>query len=203
MPTMKNILAKFYVIVAVALLLHGCATPGHVQPPRSLAPPDAAALVVWQWDGRMVLHHDGKAWRAGVLWQQDQNDYKISLQSWLGQQLAQLQTEQGAVVLSRPQQPPMMADSAAALLAEVFGGRYLPVDGLSHWLLGQPVPQLISASQHDRYGRIQWLEQQGWRIDYDRFHEIDGYWLPAKLRLERSGVKVRIVIDHWSIGQES
>lgn len=197
---MKKVLVKFSVMSVAMLLLYGCATRGPVE--TEALSPLAKDLAAWQWNGRMVLHHHSKSWRVGVFWQQDQEEYTISLQAWLGQQLARLQTERDSVVLSRPRQPPVQAASATALLAEVFGWR-LPVEGLRHWIVGQAAPLPVSGSRYDRLGRLQWLEQQGWHVDYDEYQHVTGRWLPTRLRLERPDLSVRIVVDHWMIVRES
>ena len=52
----------------------------------------------------------------------------------------------------------------------------------------------------DEAGQLRRLEQSGWTINYQRYQVVDGISLPAKLRLAREDIAVRIVIDQWQLG---
>ncbi|VAW86386.1 hypothetical protein MNBD_GAMMA17-1300 [hydrothermal vent metagenome] len=46
-------------------------------------------------------------------------------------------------------------------------------------------------------GRLQWLEQAGWRIEYQRYRSAGTLEVPKKMVITRSDLRVRFVIDRW------
>ena len=45
------------------------------------------------------------------------------------------------------------------------------------------------------------LEQDGWRIDYQRYSDDAGAHVPVRIRASSGDTKVRIVVDRWKLGQ--
>ncbi|MCR3785962.1 lipoprotein insertase outer membrane protein LolB, partial [Pseudomonas aeruginosa] len=41
------------------------------------------------------------------------------------------------------------------------------------------------------------LEQDGWQIEYTRYAEQNGYWLPERLKLHGQDLDVTLVIKDW------
>ena len=149
------------------------------------------------------MRQDRRSWRVDMRWRQRDDDYQISLMSLLGQQLARLHGQPGEVILERPGQAMVRADSPAALLAREFGWD-IPVQGLRYWVLGNAAPGSVSRGRRDQYGYYQALDQQGWHIVFTHYQLVEGAWLPGRLALERDGLKVRLVIDHWRLaGREN
>jgi len=97
------------------------------------------------------------------------------------------------------QQRHYSARDADALLAHVTGW-VLPVSGLRYWVRGVPAPGSEARASRDAQGRLTRLVQDGWDISYNRYQVVDGASWPAKLRLERADIVVRLVIDQWQPG---
>jgi len=91
------------------------------------------------------------------------------------------------------------AADAEGLLLQTTGWE-LPVTGLRYWVRGLPVPRVYASERRDVQGRLLALEQSGWAISYIRYHFIEGVGWPAKLRLARDDVTVKLVIDEWQPG---
>ena len=49
-------------------------------------------------------------------------------------------------------------------------------------------------------GRLEYLQQAGWDIHYDRYKTVDALDLPARILLENDEIRVRLVIDQWQLG---
>jgi outer membrane lipoprotein LolB len=79
-----------------------------------------------------------------------------------------------------------------------------PLSSLRYWILGVPDPAMPSKEGVDpQEQRLQSLEQDGWQIDYGSYMpagagSAPGASLPAKMTVQRSGVRVRLVVDGWS-----
>jgi outer membrane lipoprotein LolB len=75
----------------------------------------------------------------------------------------------------------------------------LPVKGLYYWVRGLPVPDTAETHGLTDHGRLQWLDQAGWHISYRGYNEVSGKALPAKIFLDSAQVKLRLVIDKWTL----
>ena len=80
--------------------------------------------------------------------------------------------------------------------AEQLGWR-LPVSHLLWWVRGLPAPDSKSRLTLDADSRLARLEQDGWQIEYTRYAEQNGYWLPERLKLHGQDLDVTLVIKDW------
>jgi outer membrane biogenesis lipoprotein LolB len=44
------------------------------------------------------------------------------------------------------------------------------------------------------------ISQLGWRVQYQRFARVDAHLLPSKLRIQNTEVRLRLIVDSWSLG---
>lgn len=148
----------------------------------------------WQLDGRTAAVIGTQGWQADLTWSQQQGLSEVHLAGPLGvgaQVL--LLTPAGLLVNGVP-----AGDEVLAQLQERVGFQ-LPLTQLRYWLLGVPDPGAPFTLVRNAQDRAQRLEQAGWTIDYDLYGQTDGDWLPRRLVLTHESVRVRIVIDHWSL----
>jgi len=188
------------------LLLSACAAYAPVNDPARLQQwhlrqVAMQGLSIWQVDGRTAISSDQGSGKLALRWSQDGTHFDIRLMSFLGQQQARLEGINGGLTrLLRPDQPPVQADNEDALMQEALGWS-LPLAGLRYWVLGMPQPDAGMRKSIDDQGRLIWLEQDGWHIDYTSYQTVDGFSLPRKLRLKHGDTSARMVIDSWTFGQ--
>ena len=53
----------------------------------------------------------------------------------------------------------------------------------------------------DASSRLAQLEQDGWRVEYLRYAEHDGYWLPERLKLHGPDIDITLVVKDWQARQ--
>ena len=87
---------------------------------------------------------------------------------------------------------PLPGGVPEALLEEL--GWRLPVSHLLWWVRGLPAPDSKSRLTLDADSRLARLEQDGWQIEYTRYAEQNGYWLPERLKLHGQDLDVTLVI---------
>lgn len=186
-------------------LLGACAT---VQAP-SLTSHDAeqrweirraqlAGLVHFTVAGRIGVQSEQEGWHVAVRWQQDDAQFHMLFNAPLGQGSAALEGNELKVTLTLTDGRRWTASDADSLVAQVFGTP-LPVSGLRYWMRGLPVPEAAAIRTLDGQGRLQSLEQSGWRIAYRAYQSVDGNDLPTKLFMENDTYKVRLVVDTWTL----
>ena len=76
----------------------------------------------------------------------------------------------------------------------------MPVKGLLYWMRGIPDPDLPPAKTTlDEFGRVQQMQQDGWRIRFKRYTDVQPYELPQKIFIDSADLKVKIFVDNWNI----
>ncbi|MFK7816549.1 MAG: lipoprotein insertase outer membrane protein LolB [Gammaproteobacteria bacterium] len=195
--------------LAVILISTACVTvEKHQLPPGSEITKQAAwevhqaniqSLKTWKLKGRLAGKSNNQGFRAGVQWNQLQNNYVIDLHGPLGRKVAVISGKQGNVQLKTSKGESFEADNAENLMQDLFGYS-LPVNGLRHWLLGLPdLNQPHRSLLLDEHGRLMQLEQAGWLIDYSRYHESTPV-LPALIKISNPTLNATIKVDRWTLG---
>jgi outer membrane lipoprotein LolB len=183
----------------VVLALAGCAT----QPAREPAPTASDLLspryAVWQLRGRVSLVKGEQGWHAGLNWREDAGRYRLDLSGPLGQGAVRVDGDSAGVRLQTADGREYLAQDADALVQAVTGWPF-PVAGIRYWVRGVPVPGKAAAISTDASGRLVHLVQSGWDINYDRYQDLEGRAWPTRLRLTTDDIRVRLVIDQWTLG---
>lgn len=153
----------------------------------------------WVISGRLGIQAEHEGWHVSFRWQQgDIELYHIILSGPLGQESAELQGTPQGVTLLQSDGHTVSARDPDELLMRQLGWR-LPVKGLYYWVRGLPVPDAAESHGLDNHGRLQWLKQSGWHIAYRRYDDVSGKALPTKIFLDSSQIKLRLVIDKWTL----
>ena len=186
----------------ITIAVTACA--GIPSAPRPSVSPDLAwqarkagleNFLLWHLNGRIAIKSVQDSWNASVYWQQQDSTFDIHFMTLFGQTIAQLQGHPGLATLHTSDQD-LTANDVSELLRKHFGW-VIPVEGLRYWVLGIPAPYHIENKELDEEGRLVWLEQLGWHIDYVRYRKVGEIETPRKMLLEYPGLHVRLIIDKW------
>ncbi|MFH0934026.1 MAG: lipoprotein insertase outer membrane protein LolB [Pseudomonadota bacterium] len=171
------------------LLLAGCATaPVAVQRlPEADAP--------FAFNGRVAVRQGEQRDNAGVRWVHRGGDDEILLLAPLGHTLARIRRDEQSASLEASGRK-YAAQDMESLMQQVLGWQ-LPLNGLRYWVSARPVPEVDSAIERDANGQVSLLRQQGWEISYMRYAAATPDALPLRLKLQREGVEVLLLIDEW------
>ncbi|MFI9651523.1 lipoprotein insertase outer membrane protein LolB [Guyparkeria halopsychrophila] len=98
-----------------------------------------------------------------------------------------------------------VTDDPEALLEQQTGWR-IPLATLPRWVRGLPSHSLdaLSAGDYrlDDQGRLAaFTDDDGWEVEYDRYQDVGRLALPHFVELSHDGMRIRIVVDTWDIGQ--
>jgi outer membrane lipoprotein LolB len=200
MRALKPCIRTVAAIGCALLWLAGCASP----PQRGPAPAIALEqLDHWQARGRIGVSGAGGGGSGSFEWQQRADAASIQIRGPVGigsvrlhvrgeasNPQLQLETGDGAILES---------DAAWAALEARLGAN-LPAGNLRYWLLGLAAPGPHEWRPANDAGEVT-LEQQGWRIDYQRYSDDAGARVPTRLRATSGDARVRIVIDRWQLGE--
>jgi outer membrane lipoprotein LolB len=174
-------------VAAVAALV-GCATA-----PTTSAPP-VAVVDAFEMTGRFAARQGDDAGGGRITWRHTQAEDDLMVFSPLGQGLARITRRNGVYVLEAGEDRRWESTDAAEL-AERALGFSIPVQRLSDWVLARPVPGGEADVQRDAEGRVQWIRQDGWKIEYPAYSGI----LPQRIRVSRADFELRLSIDSWRL----
>jgi len=156
-----------------------------------------------QWDlrGRAAIFVDDEVHNVGLSWQRNEDEFVIMLEAPFGQGVIRIESISDTnrpVKLSLPDGQVVYGLDAETTLQSVVGWS-IPVNGLVFWIKG--LPQKSASFSHQLYGdgRLKSLTQNGWRINFLDYFDIDGpaRGLPRKLYLKHERLALKIVIERW------
>ncbi|WP_079200838.1 lipoprotein insertase outer membrane protein LolB [Pseudomonas sp. CC6-YY-74] len=153
-------------------------------------------LDAWQISGKVGIRAPQDSGSGTLFWLQRQDYYDIRLSGPLGRGAARLTGRPGDLQLEVANQGRYQAASPEQLLQQQLGLN-LPVSHLLWWIRGLPAPDSKSRLTLDRDSRLAHLSQDGWQVEYLRYTEQDGYWLPERLKLSGHDLQVTLVIKDW------
>lgn len=198
-------------LVLLVGMLAGCESVPEISEPVAVDDPRAAfesrqtllgRIQSWSASGRLALITANDSANASVRWDQRADGYTIRLSGPLGAGAVELRGTPGQVVLNADGREHHAPD-ADTLLRDV-AGLDLPVNGLRYWLMGLTVPdQKITGLRFDDGGRLEYLEQGGWKIRYLRYSKTDLLDMPTKVFMDSPQVRARIIVQQWDLQQAS
>ncbi len=185
-------------VLALLLLgaLAGCATQAPV--PTSTTLPDPAELRHWTASGRLALAAGEQGGSGSFVWKQDGPTSRLDLRGPLGAGALQVVSGPDGLTLADGSGREMDAEAARSALQARLGAD-LPWDSLSYWMLGVPAPGSAATVAVAENGPGRVIEQAGWRIDYDAYTAAQGAALPRRFTATREGVRVKVVVDNWTL----
>lgn len=173
---------------AALLLLAGCA---------QLLPARLGPAIEFELLGRIAVQFGGESSSGQLAWRHGRADDEILISSPLGQGVAKIVRQDGAVTLTTAEAREYRAQDAEQLTEQVLGYR-LPLAGLADWVRGRPSPEGPSAlAEYDLDGRLAVLQQGPWRIEYLAYDEA--LRLPSRMRLVHPGVELRLAVSSWKL----
>lgn len=199
----------FMATACAALLLAGCAshavrTPAVPVDRAKAQSQDArrSGVVDWNLSGRIAVSTGKQGGSGRIDWETRDDRYSISLSAPVTRQSWRLAGNAAHARLEGVQGGPRESDDVEALLRETTGWD-IPVRAMTHWVRGIGASTDEFGAARVVYGegnRPVRLEQAGWVIDFEQWQDAGEPAMPTRLVATRSGAKVRLIVDEWSLG---
>ncbi len=197
---------KYLIFLLAVISLTACTT---VAPPhKPVADPDKrwqqrkielSEINDWVLQGRIAIINGDESWHLDMAWQRHDDKYILDLSGPFGAGHAQLTGTKEGVILVDSDKNYFFADSPDLLLQEVTGIQ-MPVKSLLYWMRGLPNWNIKKQQQElDNFGRLQQLQQDGWRVRFKRYSNVDKHELPQKIFIDGYNLKVKIFVDKWDL----
>jgi outer membrane lipoprotein LolB len=185
------------------LLAAGCATTPRPSGPGTAIPADLKDLDRWQARGRLGISGSESGGSGSFDWRQrgDVSDVEIRGPVGIGGVHLEMRGGGGTPDLTLQTSDGRKLESDAAwseLQARL--GTDVPAGKLRYWMLGLAAPGEHRWHEENENGIVT-LEQDGWRIDYQRYTEEPGARVPMRITATSGDARVRIIVDRWQLGQ--
>ncbi|MGH8210010.1 MAG: lipoprotein insertase outer membrane protein LolB [Steroidobacteraceae bacterium] len=179
---------------------------------RTVPVPRGASAVSQLWDvtrqqlqardyfelkGRVAVATGKDGFSAALRWTQQGPRSQVSLAGPLGAGGLQITANGDTLSIVTSQGEHLDSDAARAELGSRLGFDP-PLSSLRYWILGVPDPATPAKEALNPQQQLQSLQQDGWQIDYSAYMPNGSGWLPARMTLQRAGVRVRLVVDRWN-----
>jgi outer membrane lipoprotein LolB len=177
-------------------VLAGCAT-------RPAAPPTGAAadpqrLEHWTAAGRLALAAGGEGGSGTFTWAQQSATTRLELRGPFGTGALQIIVTPDSLSVADGAGRAVDAEAARAELRARLGAD-LPWGSLRYWMLGVPAPDAPAEVSEAAAAPLRLIEQSDWSIGYDAFTAVGGLSLPRRLTATSGGVRVRVLVDRWTL----
>jgi outer membrane lipoprotein LolB len=188
-------------LFVLVVFIAGCATaPRPTGVPASI---DLEHLDRWQARGRLGVSGPENGGSGSFDWQQRGDRTQVQMRGPVGVGSVRLELH------GDPSSPALTLETADGRKLESTAawdelearlGAPVPAGNLRYWMLGLAAPGEHQWHEPGPDGVVT-LEQNGWRIDYQRYSTEPGARVPVKMSASNGAARVRIVIDRWQLGQ--
>lgn len=189
-----------FVIVALAAVLTGCATP------RSAQLPDIGSwearkevlggLDAWEFSGRIAVKTADDGFNGKLRWAQDDDDFSATASGPLNAGAVRIEGDGRSVVLTDKDGIRTELQDAE-LEFRLRYGYSIPIASLRYWALGIPDPAVPADTVIEPDGQLTSLRQRDWSVTFSRYADGGGQLMPKVLTAENADTRVRLVIDYW------
>lgn len=181
------------------LMLAGCATDQKQLDNLGSQPQQQP---VWAMEGRLGVHAGKNAWQANLNWEHDHEQDRLRISGPLSQGLISIIVQKDLIYVNEGDGKTELSRNPAELLRQRLGF-YVPLESLRFWIMGAANPNLSNKDLGGDSTRIGGFDQEGWIVEVIQQERENGWSLPAKLKISRGEIQLKIVVDRWSVGEKA
>ena len=153
-------------------------------------------FVEFELAGRIAVRHGQEAASGNLAWRHASDSDELLITTPVGGAVARIVRGSEAVTLTGADGAEHRARDAESLTERVLGFR-IPLEGLTDWVRARPSPGPGAVARYDPAGRLEQLEQSGWRIEYLDYESAQSGAMPTRMRLHYPGLELRLAIHAW------
>ena len=150
---------------------------------------------VWSVSGRAAIRDGERGGQLAFDWRADGDRHRVHLRTVTGGRQWLLEFEPGYAELEGTDVGRLVGPDPNALV-EAAVGWAIPVVELSDWIRGL-VAETDGAVEFGSDGTLRRVSMDPWELSYQRFDEVEGQLMPARLEAESPPYRVRLVLRSW------
>lgn len=179
-----------------SLFLTACTS---FKPTNSATSSEISALQHWQVYGKLAVQHQDDNQSGYLTWQQDGRHYDLFIAGPFGTNASRLTSDDNGASLLLPKwSSPRTAATGEQLMQQYLGWNF-PVSGLRYWVTGQAMPDTSADVETDPLGRLRSLTQHGWQVQFVRYQQQQGRWLPSLIKITGQDFRFTFAISQWTL----
>jgi outer membrane lipoprotein LolB len=153
----------------------------------------------WNLSGRVSVRTAADAANGSLTWVQDGRQVELGFRGPLGVGGFRLTGDDSQMLFedSKGQQT-LLDDPGNALVTQLGWG--VPLASLGYWVRALPDPAMPLEQSFEPSGRLSSMHQDGWSLTYENYAMEAGFAMPGRVTVERDEVRIRLVVDDWSLG---
>ncbi len=190
-----------HIAVALILALSACSHLALQEDTNLKTLAQLEKLEHWTIQGKLAIRSGDSAYNLRAHWQQRKQNFTLRLSGPLGWKPITITSNNNGVISIQRSGSLSSYKSIEALAAAVpelaDWGNYLTA--MPHWLKGIPYSNYPIDNVSPDNVKPSFVEQQGWRIEYWRFTQIDGFQLPTKISMARGTTQAKIIVNQWQL----
>lgn len=157
-----------------------------------------AAQERWLMQGRVAIRYAEDGGQGLLHWRQQDESYDLRFYDALNRLQLHIEGNGSGVKLHARNGDVREASSAESLMQDYLGWS-VPVDALRYWVRGLPEPSMEILESQMSNSRLIQLGQGDWQIQYQRYEEVEGVWLPDLLKINAPDLRIKLVVEKWSL----
>ena len=184
-------------------------TPGSLWQQRQQ---QLATFVDWDLKGRLAVRVGARGDSASLRWKRSGTEQEIQLFGPFGGGRVHISQNLDRAILADGAGQEIQGRSAEEVLFSALAWS-VPFTEMGYWVRGLPAPGKHDGIGLDYGGRVRYLTQRGWRIEYLEYRTFQGVELPNRIviralpgtvTLDRGDptplhpISVKLVIGSWS-----
>lgn len=151
----------------------------------------------WSVRGRLGLSDGERGGSLSMTWSARGDEHLVLLRTVAGGRQWRLEMTPSGSVLTGSDIGRLQGPDPDALVERAVGWP-IPVRWMSEWLRGLPSPA-AARTGYAEDGVLQTLDWAGWRLEFDRWSQLngDGVLLPSRVTAENPPYRVRAALSGW------
>ena len=149
----------------------------------------------FELQGRVYARFSDRAFSGSIRWRHTARADELWLGGPLGQTAAHIVRDAGGATLTTANQQTYRSMNLEASMRDAMGWA-LPIADLSYYVLGQTPSDVADANvKRNAEKRLLAVSHNGWEVEFTPAEQPSPGPRPARLRMLKDAVEVRIVID--------
>jgi outer membrane lipoprotein LolB len=205
-PGLNRLASRLLIVVAASCLLQDCTTIAA----RKSDPAAEQAyqqrqehlmeLEHWRLVGKLAASNGEDGGSGSFSWENLAAETRMAFRGALGKGAWELEAKDGQAVLRFADGREYFAGSISQLVTAHMRTK-VPVEALTWWVLGLARPNEWERRELDAEGRITFLRQSGWEVDFSGYRLQQDIWLPGKVVARHQQHSVKLAISSWTLAQ--
>ncbi|HEY5716501.1 MAG TPA: lipoprotein insertase outer membrane protein LolB [Psychromonas sp.] len=155
-------------------------------------------LTHWTLSGKVAVITPEKRHSLNIYWQQNGDDFHITLTNFLGTTILELKKTAIGTKLIDDEGKVYFGNNSQELIRQL-SGLELPIDVLQQWIKGNPTNAIYLLDENNQLVSLtgQDSENDNWSVTYSNYKKIQQISLPHRLQLNRQNLLIKFAIQKW------